>query len=154
MAAPILSLETEAMTAQLGAKLAPLIRAGDVICLSGNLGAGKSTLARGLIEKLTGEKEAPSPTYMLVETYDAGDFELWHFDLYRLERPEEVYELGLEEALSEGAALIEWPERIEAFLPESALTIRLEIDGARRTATFAGNEEWRRRLERSGIASW
>lgn len=83
-----ITLDNEARTEALGAALAPLLEAGDAICLSGDLGAGKSTLARGLVCARAGAKEAPSPTFTFVETYNAEDLVIWHFDLYRLEKPE------------------------------------------------------------------
>ncbi|MEQ8936828.1 MAG: tRNA (adenosine(37)-N6)-threonylcarbamoyltransferase complex ATPase subunit type 1 TsaE [Amphiplicatus sp.] len=139
-------LADERATAALGARLAPVIRAGDVIGLSGPLGAGKTTLARGLIEALTGAKETPSPTFALVETYETRAFSLWHFDLYRLEKPEEAWELGLEEAFGSGAALIEWPERIAALLPLNMLLIRLDLEEGQRRARVRGSGDWPARL--------
>lgn len=146
------NLADEAATRALGAALAPVLRQGDVLRLEGDLGAGKSTLARALITALTGIEGAPSPTFTLVETYDGPDFPLWHFDLYRLEAPEDVWELGLEEALSGAAALIEWPERIDGLLPPGALTVRLQADGVGRRVDFEGDESWKARLEAAGIA--
>lgn len=147
-----LTLADETSTRALGERLAGVLAAGDVVRLEGGLGAGKSTLARALIRRLTGVAEAPSPTFTLVETYETPDFLLWHFDLYRLEKPEEVWELGLEEALDGGALLIEWPERIEGMLPEEALTVRLDVSGAGRRAFIGGGEFWRSRLAAAGIA--
>ncbi len=141
-----LPLADEAATAALGAWLAPIIRTGDVIGLSGPLGAGKTTLARGLIAALTGAREAPSPTFALVETYETPAFSLWHFDLYRLEKPEEAWELGLEEAFGSGAAVIEWPERIAALLPADMLLIRLDPDAGTRRARLRGGGAWQDRL--------
>ena len=146
-----IDLENAAATEALGAALAPLLRAGDAICLSGDLGAGKSTLARGLIAARTGAREAPSPTFAFVETYEAADLSLWHFDLYRLEAPGDVWELGYEDALEDGAALIEWPERIGALAPENALSLRLEIEGERRIAVIKADESWAMRLAAAGI---
>ena len=148
----MIDLEDEAATAALGARLAAVLQDGDILLLSGDLGAGKSTLARGLIGALTGAAEAPSPTFTFVETYDAPAFALRHFDLYRLDRPEDVWELGLEEALSDGAVLIEWPERLGPLLPADGLAIRLNIDGARRIAVIAPGENWAARLAGAGIA--
>ena len=147
-----LELTDEPATRALGGALAPVVRSGDIIRLEGDLGAGKSTLARGLIEALTGVLDAPSPTFTLVETYDGPDFPLWHFDLYRLEAPEDVWELGLEEALDGAVSLIEWPERIGDLLPDGALTIRLEVAGAARLAALSGGEVWKQRLDVAGIA--
>ncbi|MFC2951066.1 tRNA (adenosine(37)-N6)-threonylcarbamoyltransferase complex ATPase subunit type 1 TsaE [Marinicaulis aureus] len=147
-----LDLADEQATGALGAALAPVLRGGDILRLEGDLGAGKSTLARGLIAALTGVPDAPSPTFTLVETYDGPDFALWHFDLYRLEAPEDVWELGLEEALDGGLTLIEWPERIEGLLPDGALTVRLEVAGAARVARLEGDAPWKPRLSAAGIA--
>lgn len=141
-----LDLADETATTALGASLASIIRPGDVIGLSGPLGAGKTTLARGLIAALTGVSEAPSPTFALVETYETPALSLWHFDLYRLEKPEEAWELGLEESFGSGAALIEWPERIAPFLPEDMLLIRLDPDRGTRRARLRGGGGWPGRL--------
>lgn len=146
-----LTLADEAATAALGGALAPLLRPGDVVALSGPLGAGKTTLARGLIAALTGARETPSPTFALALTYEAPGFSLWHFDLYRLERAEDAYELGLEEAFASGASLIEWPERIAALLPADALMIRLDAAGPGRRARLRGGEGWRTRLAAAGV---
>lgn len=146
-----IDLQTEADTLALGAKLAPLLQTGDAICLSGDLGAGKSTLARGLIAARTGAREAPSPTFTFVESYEAAGLVLWHFDLYRLQRPEDVWELGYEDALEDGAALIEWPERIGALAPENALFISLEHHNSGRIAVIKADDSWAMRLAALGI---
>jgi tRNA threonylcarbamoyladenosine biosynthesis protein TsaE len=113
-----------------GAALAGVLRPGDVLALSGELGAGKTTLARGILRGLGLAGEAPSPTFTLVQTYEPPETRLpvWHCDLYRLDDPEEAIELGLDEARASAVLLIEWPERLEAFLPADAL--RLRLDGA------------------------
>lgn len=147
-----IDLDDEKATAAFGARLARLLRAGDVVRLSGDLGAGKSTLARGTIAALTEVKDAPSPTFTFVEAYETPDFLLWHFDLYRLEQPGDVWELGLEEALEDGAVMIEWPERIEGMIADEGLLIRLEIIGAARIAHISGDAAWKERLLKAGIA--
>lgn len=146
-------LADETATLALGAMLAPALGKGDVLCLSGPLGAGKTTLARGVIAALTVGEEAPSPTFALVETYEAKELSLWHFDLYRLQKPEDVWELGLEEALAVGASLIEWPERIAKHIPSTALLIRLALDGEGRRALFRGEGSWAGRLRKAGLFS-
>lgn len=126
-----IALATPEATARLGARIARLLRRGDAVLLFGDLGAGKSTLARGLVRALTRpDEEVPSPTFTLVQVYDGPGFAITHLDLYRLSGPEEVYELGFEEALEEGAALVEWPQRLGARLPPDRLDIELCSRGA------------------------
>ncbi len=108
-----------------GAALAALLEGGDTICLIGNLGAGKTTLARAIIASKTGHDDAPSPTYTLVQTYEAPSLEIWHADLYRIEDPSEVEELGLEEAFDVALVLVEWPDRLGPYLPDDR--VELEI---------------------------
>ena len=144
-------LEGESATARLGAAVAAELRVGDVVCLSGPLGAGKSTLARGLIRALTSpDEEVPSPTFTLVQTYD-GRTPVAHFDLYRLTSPEEAFELGLDEALEDGAAVIEWPERLEGRLPPDRLDVEIALagdDAGGRVVRLTPHGAWEgRRLE-------
>jgi tRNA threonylcarbamoyladenosine biosynthesis protein TsaE len=123
-------LRDEAATRRLGAAVAAALEAGEAICLWGPLGAGKTTLARGLIRALADVAgEVPSPTFTLVQFYLTERLKLAHFDLYRLERPDEAHEIGLDEALDEGAALIEWPERLGGHLPADRLDIELSVLG-------------------------
>jgi len=108
--------------------LAPQLNAGDVILLEGSIGAGKSFFARALIlSLLTTPEDIPSPTFTLVQTYDAPKFDIWHCDLYRLTTPYEVQELGLEDAFEAALCLVEWPDRLGDLTPEDALVISLEI---------------------------
>ena len=142
-----LKLADDTATAALGARLGAAARAGDVVALYGDLGAGKTTLARSLIRQLVGpDTEAPSPTFTLVQTYSGPAFPIWHFDLYRLEHPGEARELGLEEAV-DGLALIEWPERLGAYLPAQRLEIRLSYDGAGRIARLVDFDDWSTRID-------
>ncbi|MEX6632600.1 tRNA (adenosine(37)-N6)-threonylcarbamoyltransferase complex ATPase subunit type 1 TsaE [Hyphococcus lacteus] len=149
-----LNLPDEAATKAFAATMARVLNDGDIVRLAGDLGAGKTTFARAVIAELTDVKDAPSPTYMLVETYDNDQFLLWHFDLYRLEDPNDVWELGLEEALEGGVVLIEWPERIDGLLPEKSLGLRLETSGPSkaRRAILDVDEDWAKRLNDAGIA--
>jgi tRNA threonylcarbamoyladenosine biosynthesis protein TsaE len=122
-----LSLADEAATTRLGAAVARLLRRGDAVLLFGDLGAGKSTLARGLVRALTTpDQEAPSPTFTLVQAYEAEP-PLAHFDLYRLHDASETEELGLGEALDDGAIVVEWPQRLGDRLPPDRLDIELDI---------------------------
>lgn len=139
---PGLSIELPdlAATERLAARLAEHARAGDVIGLEGALGAGKTALARGFISARLGPTEVPSPTFTLVQIYEGDGFSIWHFDLYRLAKPEEAEELGLEEALATGIVLIEWPERLGESAPADRLVVRLEPGrgpGARRAQLIA-----------------
>lgn len=148
-----IDLPDEAATAALAARLARRARAGDVIALRGELGAGKTTFARAFIHALGGDEEVPSPTFTLVQLYELEAATIWHFDLYRLQAPEEAWELGIEEALATGIALIEWPERLGPLLPERRLDITLAFgnEAAARRAVLSAGPDWAARLE--GIAA-
>lgn len=126
-----LFLPTEAQTATIGRKLASMLAAGDVITLSGPIGAGKSLLARALIKArlipLGLDEDVPSPSFTLVQSYQAGPLEIWHCDLYRLSDPDEVMELGLEDAFADALCLIEWPDRLGSDVPDSALSLTLGL---------------------------
>lgn len=140
-------LADPAATEALGAALAERLRPGDAVCLSGPLGAGKTTLARGLIRALTSpDQEAPSPTFTLVQLYEGRDFPISHFDLYRLEQASEAQELGLDEALDDGAALIEWPQRLGGRLPPDRLDIVISFDAEGRLARLTAHGAWKGRL--------
>ncbi len=142
-----LDLPDDDATAALGARLGAAARPGDVIALYGDLGAGKTTLARGLIRRLAGATtEAPSPTFTLVQTYQGQSFPIWHFDLYRLNEPGEARELGLEEAV-DGLALIEWPERLGRDLPHARLEVRLSFGGQGRIARLVDLDDWSARID-------
>jgi len=140
------TLASEKDTIALGAALAAEARAGDIIALTGPLGAGKTTLARGFVQKLAGaDEEVVSPTFTLVQTYDTALAPIWHFDLYRLTSPDDALELGFEDALA-GITLIEWPERLGALLPSKRLDVTLLNAGLGRTAHLAGGPEWAERI--------
>jgi len=142
-------LADEAATARLGAAIALRLRVGEAVCLSGPLGAGKSTLARALVRALTTpDEEVPSPTFTLVQFYEGARLKIAHFDLYRLTAPEEAYEIGLDEALDDGAAVIEWPERLEGQLPEDRLDVEIALLEAGRSVRLTPHGAWEgRRIE-------
>lgn len=145
----ILSLPDEAATVALAGRLAPLLRAGDVVTLRGDLGAGKTALARAIIRHLAGDpaEEVPSPTFTLVQTYEHLSPPVWHFDLYRLTDPGEVVELGWEEARA-ACALVEWPERLGPLLPRDRLEVEMTLDGPEaRRVVLTGHGSWVARLE-------
>ena len=113
-------------TSQRAADLGQTLSAGDVILLSGNVGAGKTHFARSLIRSLLNSpQDIPSPTFTLVQTYDTAIGEVWHTDLYRLTSPQEVEELGLADAFEHAICLVEWPDRLASLTPDTALTIEL-----------------------------
>ena len=144
-----LAMADEAATGRLGAAIAAALRAGEAVCLEGPLGAGKSTLARALVRALTTpDEDVPSPTFTLVQFYEGAGLNIAHFDLYRLTSAEEAYEIGLDEALEDGAAVIEWPGRLEGRLPPDRLDIEIIIEGDARRARLQGHGAWKgRRLE-------
>lgn len=142
----MITLASESDTLALGAALAAPARRGHVIALSGPLGAGKTTLARGFIEARGDTEEVVSPTFTLVQVYEALETPIWHFDLYRLEKPEDALELGLEEALASAITLIEWPERLGPLLPATRLDVTLSSAGLGRSAELiyrgVGESPW------------
>jgi tRNA threonylcarbamoyl adenosine modification protein YjeE len=155
-------LADEAATGRLGEDLAMALKPGDVLALRGDLGAGKSTLARALLRALADDAglEVPSPTFTLVQGYDTP-LPVHHFDLYRLADASELDELGFEEALASGAALVEWPERAAGRLPQTALTVELLAEGEGRLARLSGEKAVLDRFARSlamrdflGQAGW
>ena len=142
-------LENEDATLDIGRKLGALLRPGDKIALTGSLGAGKTTLARGLLEGLGYGGEVPSPTFAIVQPYEPPETRIpvAHIDLYRIEDPEEIPELGLEEMLIDGAMVVEWPDRMPDSFWQDALSLTLEItaEGNRRLTWHAGsawNDRW------------
>lgn len=124
-----IDLPDAAATDALGRAMAPHLRAGDCLLLSGEIGAGKSTLARAILTArlaaLGRVEDIPSPSFTLVQTYDLDRVEAWHFDLYRLSDPWDAIELGLDDALDQAICLIEWPQRLGDAQPAGAMTLRL-----------------------------
>ncbi len=129
---PEILLETPDATARLATLVAPRLRAGDVIGLSGDLGAGKSHFARALITArlaaIGRREDIPSPSYTLVQTYDLGDVDLWHVDLYRLGEPNEICELGIDEAFETCIVLVEWFDRLGSETPDRHLRLEFDFD--------------------------
>lgn len=139
-----------AAVAVVGRALARVLRGGDVVALRGDLGAGKTELARAVIRAVLGPaEEVPSPTFTLVQTYDMPDgTTLWHLDLYRLDSPGDALELGIEEAFADGICLIEWPERLGGYLPARRLDVTLARvgPGSGRRAVLEWRGDWTPRL--------
>ncbi len=139
--APTLSLflPDDAATTRLGALLAGLVGPGDCLLLQGPIGAGKTHLARALIQSRLGRAEdVPSPSFTLVQTYLAGSTEIWHADLYRLSGPDEVLELGLDDAFATAICIVEWPDRLGKAAPKNALHITLSDEAEGRRAVLSG----------------
>lgn len=146
MPALTLTLQDPAATAQLGLLLCRHLQAGDVLALEGTLGAGKSVLARAIISTACPlEDDIPSPTFTLVQTYEPEAMPvIMHFDLYRLDDPQDALELGIEDAFIDAVSIIEWPQRLGGYLPRTALTIALAA-GDQETSRIAhihGDPRW------------
>lgn len=138
-----IALADLAATRALGARIAAHLKSGDAIALEGELGAGKTTLARAILESLGVAESVPSPTFTLVQHYDTPRLAVDHFDLYRIEEESELDQLGLDEGLASGVALIEWPERAGTRLPPDALLVTLEVLGeSARRARISGPAAW------------
>ena len=119
-----ISSNSPEQTAEIARSLAPALAKGDVILLEGHIGGGKTHFARSLIQHLLqSDEDVPSPTFTLVQTYDAPDYEIWHADLYRLSHPDEVFELGLIDAFTDALCLVEWSDRLGELAPKSALSL-------------------------------
>jgi tRNA threonylcarbamoyladenosine biosynthesis protein TsaE len=153
MSAPLLRTSTPGATRRLGERIGRLLRAGDVVLLSGELGAGKTVLAQGIGRGLGVEAPIKSSSFVLVNEYD-GRLRLYHADLYRLEDPQQVAELALEELASDGVLVVEWPERAPHELPPDHVFVRIAYDGATgRTVAIEGSGERYRELQpRAGPA--
>ncbi|MDG6079794.1 tRNA (adenosine(37)-N6)-threonylcarbamoyltransferase complex ATPase subunit type 1 TsaE [Erythrobacter litoralis] len=133
--------------ASFGRRIAKVLQAGDVVALTGGLGAGKTTLARAIIAALGHRGEVPSPTFTILETYDDLQQPVVHADFYRLERPEETVELGLDDYRSGAALIAEWPDRAGGFSHEpGCLSIALETVGDGRRAIVEPGADWLERM--------
>ncbi|MBN8542928.1 MAG: tRNA (adenosine(37)-N6)-threonylcarbamoyltransferase complex ATPase subunit type 1 TsaE [Alphaproteobacteria bacterium] len=155
------ALDSLQATQQFAVRIAKKLKRTDVLLLKGDLGAGKTTLAQGIIRALSQQPvEVTSPTFTLLQTYPVmladGECELWHYDLYRVEHPSELAELGMDEAFEHGISLIEWPERLGDALPPQHVTITLKLTGqgegrlATVTATGDASGTWSSLHETSG----
>lgn len=144
------SLDKETATEALGTKIARALRVGDAVLLSGPLGAGKTVLARAILRALGVTGRVPSPTFTLVQSYETTNLFVRHFDLYRIESESDLIELGLEDALDDGAVIVEWPEHGFGQLPDSALKIEISpLKNETRSAHLTGSNRWNGILEKS-----
>ena len=133
--------ENEQQTAKIAEALSEISKVGDIWALRGTLGMGKSVFARAFIQHLTDAKEVPSPTFTLVQMYVAPHFEIYHYDLYRLEKASDIFELGVEEAFYNGVCLIEWPEKMENLAPRNMWNILIEPNEKGRKITVSAYDE-------------
>jgi tRNA threonylcarbamoyl adenosine modification protein YjeE len=147
-----LRLPDMAATEALGGRIAAGLETGGAIALEGDLGAGKTTLARAILRALGVSEDVPSPTFTLVQVYETSRLTVRHYDLYRIETPSEMDELGLDDAIAEGAALIEWPERAAGRLPADALHVALSTAKGVRNARLSGPAKWARYFEGAHVA--
>ena len=129
-------------TIKLGEKIAQFAKQNEIICLKGDLGTGKTTLARSFIQYLTNSDKVLSPTFPMLLTYEYEDNIIWHYDMYRLKKPGDVWNLSLEDALNNGIIIIEWPELIENLLPKKRIEIVIkDLSNNARSAEINGNQE-------------
>ena len=136
-------------TEQLAKAFSGLLETGDIVALYGTLGVGKTAFTRFLVQSLcSNNEEVPSPTFTLLQTYDAPNFPIYHYDLYRLKNPKEVFELGIEDAFYDGVSIIEWPEKMGAYLPQKkVLSIQISCTEEIRNIVFSSNNpDWNERL--------
>jgi tRNA threonylcarbamoyl adenosine modification protein YjeE len=143
------TLKNESATCILASQLAGLAEPRDVIGLAGDLGAGKTAFARAFIIARGGDSEVPSPTFTLVQVYECSSINVYHFDLYRIEEPEEIFELGIEDAFAEGISLIEWPDRMDTYIPSERLDIIFSSgldENAREVILVGYGDSWINRL--------
>jgi len=150
-----IKIDRQSETEKIAQQLATYVQLGDVIALHGDLGVGKSVFARAFIRALTSDdEEVPSPTFTLVQIYESAKGDLYHFDVYRLENPDDGLELGIEEAFSEGISLIEWPSKLGSYVPWNCLNIEISPDGTHETGrimSFSSQGTWMQRLKESSF---
>lgn len=148
-------LADDTATAELAARLAGLARPGDVFALSGELGAGKSVFARAFIAARGGTEDVPSPTFTLVQIYELAGGTIYHFDLFRLDAPEDAYELGIEDAFADAISVIEWPERLGTLLPPARLDVAFAFGAgeSERHVDVTCHAGWPERLQHLDFAA-
>lgn len=143
--------KSEEDTKKLAQYFASKAKVGDVFAFFATLGMGKSVFCRAFVQNFIPQTDVPSPTFTLLQTYEAPDFEIYHYDLYRLNNPDEIFELGMEEALYQTVCLIEWPEKMGGYLPRKAIRVEIIPQGEARLFQFyCDDEKTRTRFEEKG----
>lgn len=145
----LINIADETAMKALAGSIADICGVGDLVALSGNLGVGKSVFARAFVRHRLGQdEEVPSPTFTLVQVYDDAEPPVTHFDLYRLNAPDEILELGFEDALAEGSVLVEWPDRLGGYMPRDRLDIEISqgANANSRTLKLTGHGYWLARV--------
>ena len=144
-----IDIADEAATVALAVKIVDICGVGDMVALHGTLGVGKTVFARAFIRARAGQaEEVPSPTFTLVQQYECAPVPIYHFDLYRLNNPDETLELGFDDAMADGSVLVEWPERLGSYMPQDRLDIEIK-QGARansRLVRLTGHGYWLARV--------
>lgn len=133
--------QKEEDTVSLAHYFAKRAKVGDVFAFYATLGMGKSVFCRAFVQTFLPQIEVPSPTFTLLQTYDAPDFEIYHYDLYRLNNPDEIFELGMEEAIYQSVCLIEWPEKMGGYIPKKSIRVEITPQKEGRLFQFYANEE-------------
>ena len=132
---------SEEETIKIAERFSKITKISDFICLDGTLGMGKSVFARGFIKYQTNAEEVPSPTFTLVQSYEGKDYDIFHYDLYRIKNAEEIFEIGMEDMIYEGISLVEWPSKMEAYLPNNRIEIVITGKDNLREITFRLNNK-------------
>ena len=145
----VINIADEAAMEAFAGRIADISGRGDLIALYGNLGMGKSVFARAFVRHRMGaQEEVPSPTFTLVQTYEGAEIPISHFDFYRLQQPDEILELGFEDAMADGTVLVEWPDRLGAYMPHDRLDIEISQGSSThsRTLRLSGHGYWLARV--------
>jgi tRNA threonylcarbamoyladenosine biosynthesis protein TsaE len=140
-----INIDSLASLKTLAGKIASLANIGDIILLKGELGSGKTSFAKYFINSISKhDQNVTSPTFNILQIYDCENFSAWHYDFYRIETEEEIVNLGLDDAFSNGVSIIEWPEKIRSFLPQASLEIHFSFTEKHnsRLLTISGSEKW------------
>lgn len=132
---------SEEETIKIAERFSEVVKIGDFICLEGTLGMGKSVFARGFIQYQADADEVPSPTFTLVQSYEGKNYDIFHYDLYRIKNAEEIFEIGMEDMMFEGVSLVEWPSKMTTYLPNNRIEITINGKDNHREISFELNDK-------------